>query len=240
MMFSILTANGSYVRSPVEDIWNPWVASNWSATQGPRATTYQRDFNEAIDLKPEHITATIPCQSTLEDIFYTRSFAVCDALTLVATEPDTELEGAYDVVKLIGILELEGESPSMAHPEGSTTPNTCARVEGCVSEAEALQICMNDEFVWRDEEIVETSTTIEEQEATIGGLLRRPVIDTGRQMGHWRTDSGSTQSSASIETVPDEHYGAASLRARAWANVVSTLNRNVDRRKKLATVSNEA
>ncbi|TFY67830.1 hypothetical protein EVJ58_g1390 [Rhodofomes roseus] len=190
-----------------------------------------------------------------EDVFYTRLFAVCDALTLMPNEglswtdlkaelmkldhqvpADTALEGAYDVVKLAGILELEGEATSMAYPKGVEAPDTCARIKDCVNEAEAIPIAMNDDFTWRDDEIVETSTTIEEAESAIGGPLRRAAVDFERQMGHRRTDSGSTQSSASIETLPDGYYGAASLRARAWANVVSTLGR----RRKLVPVSHEA
>jgi len=57
-------------------------------------------------------------------------------------------------------------------------------------------------LVWQDDEIVETSTTIEEAEHAIGGTLRKA---SGSRMPsvHRRTDSGSTQSSATLASIPD-------------------------------------
>ncbi|KAH9913203.1 uncharacterized protein B0H18DRAFT_1126486 [Fomitopsis serialis] len=84
-----------------------------------------------------------------------------------------------------------------------------------------------DSLAWRKDEILETSTAIDETERIVGSTLRRASVSGLPTARHHRTDSGSTQSSATLQSIPD-----ASARVRTWADVVRSVGQRQSESRK--------
>ncbi|KAH9837591.1 uncharacterized protein C8Q71DRAFT_551184 [Rhodofomes roseus] len=111
---------------------------------------------------------------------------------------------------------------------------------------------------WNDEEIVETSTVVDEAEDLRRTSLRRAVytssedeilqtsagvgeadyvyghtfqraVGSGRPAPHRHTDSENTQSTASLETVQEGSEDIARPRAKTWSDLVATLDKRHSR-----------
>ncbi|KAH9910139.1 uncharacterized protein B0H18DRAFT_963832 [Fomitopsis serialis] len=176
MSSRVPAANGLYAHSPDENIWRRATPSNWAPHS---ATTHQDSANQGMYLRPNQYTATKPRQPTLEDIFYGRLMAIEDSLMLVSSEPvslagvkaemakleiqvseNTALEWAYNHVKVSCMLAIELEA-AVAPTVIPSTPAGGTQHTGA----------------WGDNDIVETSTTVDEAETTAQRSLQRTLGD---------------------------------------------------------------
>ncbi|KAH9837606.1 uncharacterized protein C8Q71DRAFT_753548 [Rhodofomes roseus] len=124
-----------------------------------------------------------------------------------------------------------GEGPivgdGMADLDGPWNNKGVSKTSSSIGEAQCTARGTVIEFTadgaWNEDEIVETSTTVDEAEL-VGGRSFRRDVGSGRQAVHQRTSSGSTQSSASLETRPGGDHQVTSGPSMTWSRVVATMD----------------
>ncbi|KAH9837594.1 uncharacterized protein C8Q71DRAFT_551279 [Rhodofomes roseus] len=216
-----LSMNGTHLHGPKDDIWRFDLPSSRPPPQLFNAVPHESFSNQASFLKPNQITASTPPQHATEGIVHSRP----NATRITITNPQMD--------------NTTGKAMSMQPTTGEATITL-------VDDA-------SEAYVWIKPEIIQNSTTIDEGKPAFRGTLRRVTnglscdadevlgksaavngIRTtlqrapgaGRPTTHQRVPSGSTESSASLESLHkgDVQTGDVRARPRTWANVVATLD----------------
>ncbi|KAH9910142.1 uncharacterized protein B0H18DRAFT_520878 [Fomitopsis serialis] len=79
---------------------------------------------------------------------------------------------------------------------------------------------------WDENDMWETSTTIEESEFLLGRPVRKVAANEKGKGTYHRTSSGNTQGSVTIGALPEGHDFNAAERVRAWKRVQLMLSRH--------------
>ncbi|KAH9914278.1 uncharacterized protein B0H18DRAFT_1145524 [Fomitopsis serialis] len=194
MSWSTLAPNGVFYQNPDANLWrDPDAPCSW-VVHWPATCQDGGSSDQDMHLRPANVTAAMPHQPIGTDDIDIQ--AVEHGASGAAGAPDNIVWNDEEIIETSTAVD-EAESMVGGTLRGATDP-----------------------LAWQDDEIFETSTTIEEAEHIIGGTIRR-AYGSRMPSAHQRTDSGSTQSSATLASIPD-----ASVRVRTWAEVVRATPRN--------------
>ncbi|KAH9837597.1 uncharacterized protein C8Q71DRAFT_753503 [Rhodofomes roseus] len=205
----MIASNGLYFASPEQNIWDINLPNNWALRQPDYPSTHQGQapYSEYADWRSNNLTAAIPRQPTMP------KHVICS-----------------------GDLKPSGGP----FPGGGNDWNAYDRPEGHSGVSAdggpiARRAWFDVQCGWVDDEIEDTSTTLDEAEFLLERTLRRPE-GSRRQIDSLLESSGGTQSYYTIDTLPPHFDCCANARARAWKKVLIALGRHQDKATRPATI----